>query len=1405
MTLALCQFTPPPTEKQVSFFIRDRNKMPQSTISTFAVATLADTEIFGTLFSWLKALAEQKKPMHVVCGTNIDFIMPVFCNGTEFNRWWNIEMNACDGKWHFMRSSSESKLQVGDCIHVYESVELPECTPQKFRRGVSHCVFEPARRLLQAKKDAAKSKSTMYRYNAKINLLKDLERKYKDGVPDDIFNEIADLTQLKFHIEMVLSNGDPFIDAAPSKKALGTVRLVNTSFGHVDEVVSGDDQHAEVVSSDKLEELRLRLVEEGRWFLWRISRGETYEIRTLDGVYTDRGASEYVTMKMEFEKETHLLDMKLDALTDTTTVAFLRNGTHWNGSIAFGKPAIGERHMHIDVNASYANFHLAPFYKGFPSKLTDARRTDKIQGPGFYRVTDIDWAGADERFATYCRMLGGKKGNMYLDWNIYPVPDLDLIDHYGVSYKIVEGVWAGGVQPTIDFRFPGTYEAQDGFYTKPMRPGDEEGRPTGTAYYKMWVGSCFSDKRSKEYWMHGSDEFFAQVKDKHTNATVVAFENGEGQVKFPKQRMWVLPTIPGYINAHERAMIITELMKIPPDTLFHLQKDAIFCKAQDIALSDYFKVEEKDLPRQDFKYPCYTSHVQQLYPMTPDAYLTLPNVERDNVPCEAHLGVGGSGKTENLLKDAGFVRMFYCGIGYKLTRAKETEYPDCDFKTQVMANVLSPDPTKRRAFQQFFNVLCFDEISMWTLEQVHLARAYYPFHKLPFAGDPGFQLPCITKLTLIPYNENYTDRHPFDMPYSCLREIVTKMDTANILDPLQWDGTHPLIVKVPYNVYLALTKLRETDDFGCSDDKKKESQWKALQKFLHCPRRQVKDEVHVLEQYRWSKTDGFRGRLFSGGSAGLNRHLRANILSTTDDLDQCASAQTIIAYVCRLCGVPCPVVDEYVRDREGVLARIMQEEGWDRATAKDEAIKVFMRDTMQSRTPTLRRLDEEAKRIQRQLSQVPALRWVLDAAKASKDRNQLGSFLSRTYQVIENKLTLAVAFEIGVSPQCLIFDGLAIDKGSNHATVLKAAEEVCERLCPGIGMKWAFKAYDYTKLDLRDTPFASLAHRGTPTTVANISEMMPVVTYTKSWRQHNCPALTKILTDLRALIEAKTAPQEIEKHVLAVLADRHITMAEAVDMYELRDTVLVSHVAEPFNYVKEYTEALTPESGPNKYIVTANSRAYSNGEILVRDVEPDCKCEVRHAFTIHSIQGETVKDPDHLFIDARKLWDATHWYTALSRAQYLRQIYIVMHESLAVNPALETAKIYKIEDRTTGNVYIGSTTKPLETRLVGHQREKQVHFCTSKELIEHGDAEMTLLEEYPCDSYHTLRARETFHMNQHPTAVNKIRAYNEAFVPTVQLPRPKRPKVESEFSEASRPAVPLPGFKRQQRLSFRKE
>ena len=57
-------------------------------------------------------------------------------------------------------------------------------------------------------------------------------------------------------------------------------------------------------------------------------------------------------------------------------------------------------------------------------------------------------------------------------------------------------------------------------------------------------------------------------------------------------------------------------------------------------------------------------------------------------------------------------------------------------------------------------------------------------------------------------------------------------------------------------------------------------------------------------------------------------------------------------------------------------------------------------------------------------------------------------------------------------------------------------------------------------------------------------------------------------------------------------------------------------------------------------------------------LKPDkTDCEIRHAFTTHSIQGETATDK--LFIDSSKMFDTRMFYTAISRAKTIEQIYII--------------------------------------------------------------------------------------------------------------------------------------------------
>ena len=89
-----------------------------------------------------------------------------------------------------------------------------------------------------------------------------------------------------------------------------------------------------------------------------------------------------------------------------------------------------------------------------------------------------------------------------------------------------------------------------------------------------------------------------------------------------------------------------------------------------------------------------------------------------------------------------------------------------------------------------------------------------------------------------------------------------------------------------------------------------------------------------------------------------------------------------------------------------------------------------------------------------------------------------------------------------------------------------------------------------------------------------------------------------------------------------------------------------------------YSEIFKGKFDEKKYYITSKSRKYSNGEILISNEKPDgVSSEERYCYTTHSIQGETAYD--NLFIDISRMFDERMFYTALSRAMYLEQIYLI--------------------------------------------------------------------------------------------------------------------------------------------------
>ena len=97
-------------------------------------------------------------------------------------------------------------------------------------------------------------------------------------------------------------------------------------------------------------------------------------------------------------------------------------------------------------------------------------------------------------------------------------------------------------------------------------------------------------------------------------------------------------------------------------------------------------------------------------------------------------------------------------------------------------------------------------------------------------------------------------------------------------------------------------------------------------------------------------------------------------------------------------------------------------------------------------------------------------------------------------------------------------------------------------------------------------------------------------------------------------------------------------------------------------------------------------------------------------------------------------------------------------------PDYSKGKIYKIVDNTSDMVYVGSTCEPtLARRLAGHvgnykqylKGDNKHHFITSFQVLENGNYDIQLIENYPCACRDELHSREA-HFIRLLDCVNKV-------------------------------------------------
>ena len=159
-------------------------------------------------------------------------------------------------------------------------------------------------------------------------------------------------------------------------------------------------------------------------------------------------------------------------------------------------------------------------------------------------------------------------------------------------------------------------------------------------------------------------------------------------------------------------------------------------------------------------------------------------------------------------------------------------------------------------------------------------------------------------------------------------------------------------------------------------------------------------------------------------------------------------------------------------------------------------------------------------------------------------------------------------------------------------------------------------------------------------------EKIPVFHHTTNYRC-KCKKLEKRLRFLRERIKEGRDNTNISQVVKIMAMD--VISSDNID-YSVQDLILCATHEKKDKYTEKYKNL-------EKYSVKENTRDYCNGEIIIGPKPKKVSCELRHAFTIHSIQGETASHK--LFIEMKKMRSLKMLYTAMSRSRTLDQIQFI--------------------------------------------------------------------------------------------------------------------------------------------------
>jgi hypothetical protein len=282
--------------------------------------------------------------------------------------------------------------------------------------------------------------------HGKLKPLTKFEEQYKDGVPEDKMEEVALKLNMKFYVHNFF-NSDVECYGEQLKDQLKVFHYTNPRVNHLELGQLFHNTKPEPATQDFIIDFIRKCAEEDKACYYKKAGDGINAVWCIDGqAYSVK--SEFGEALRELVNETGLNRCYIDDLKNPELSAFIQRGTHFNTSISFpnfmqNREGTITGLKCIDQKKAYFNFKDCKYYEGFLGKITDFRKTNKIEGVGLYLIKDLNpfncYLKDRQKFVRLNEIM-----NMYNSNNVYTSAELKILGYYGLEIQNRRGMLGCG-------------------------------------------------------------------------------------------------------------------------------------------------------------------------------------------------------------------------------------------------------------------------------------------------------------------------------------------------------------------------------------------------------------------------------------------------------------------------------------------------------------------------------------------------------------------------------------------------------------------------------------------------------------------------------------------------------------------------------------------------------------------------------------------------------------------------------------------------------------------------------------------------------------------------------------------------------------------------------------------------